>query len=450
MWRPQLKRKQVKPCHQQWIGKGQRKGKRKSGKLIMCEVSKRAGPFSRFETWMKELLLSRRFLFFKYIFLYQLLTIINVSFACRMSYRLPPPPANLNLHKKGDKPTLTIDFSLFFVCFCVKMSIVWLSKRRVCIYGDHTDDILHATQFSSIALLRTWNMGGDSTCTHAVIVQTFVGRLDRLRPEEKRRSLKKICSRIFPFYLFILFFFALFLLLHSCVYLSFSLSIRCKGYSASTKVRGKAEPAVPTGGGDAASGSAKLRSVRLNISHSYDICHDGFASLSLTLSLSISLSPLSLSLAHLLWSALDSRWVVSGRTDAAVVAQWSIGSLCSLHQSASGSLANISDSFFFPFFPICFFLFLFWRDSFQMSRVLIDIDLWRWRTEWLFVLSCVSVSVAAQVHKFNAIGYFLHPYHVPCTNYPPVIHWIARHGHQESPKIYRSVCLCFDRRLFFH
>lgn len=58
----------------------------------MCEVSKRAGPFSRFETWMKELLLSRRFLFFKYIFLYQLLTIINVSFACRMSYRLPPPP----------------------------------------------------------------------------------------------------------------------------------------------------------------------------------------------------------------------------------------------------------------------------------------------------------------------------------------------------------------------
>jgi hypothetical protein len=135
-----------------------------------------------------------------FVLLNLLTAAVTVFFACWMSCRPLAPPLTC-LHKR-DKPTLTIDFSLFFVC--VKMSIVWLSisvlPRQH--WPHRWFDSLFPPNFPPSAgwgwtihrlspfsfyfiffLSKTWRMGGYSTCTHAVIVQTFVGRLDRLRPE---------------------------------------------------------------------------------------------------------------------------------------------------------------------------------------------------------------------------------------------------------------------------
>ena len=159
-----------------------------------------------------------------------------------------------------------------------------------------------------------------------------------------------------------------------CCVLCVSPSIRCEGLSPGEGGQ-KVEPAVPTGGaGDAAAGGSlsyqqAARSVRLNISHSYDICHDGFASLSLSLFHPfLFILPL---FSHSLDSLLIHAGCVSTRTGATavvVVVQWSIGLLCSLHQSASGSLANISGLFFIPTAARVIYLFIYF---FQMSRYLL-------------------------------------------------------------------------------
>lgn len=95
-----------------------------------------------------------------------------------------------------------------------------------------------------------------STCTHAVIVQTFVGRLDRLRTEGRKREREKAelvkSSRIFGVFAFFL------LLLDLCV--SLSLAAQCPARAmASRRIREggeKVEPAVPTGGGSGGGGDA--------------------------------------------------------------------------------------------------------------------------------------------------------------------------------------------------
>ncbi len=103
-----------------------------------------------------------------------------------------------------------------------------------------------------------------SNCTHAVIVQTFVGRLDRLRTEGRERERKGgACEEFQDFWGFRLFL----LLLDLCV--SLSLAAQCAARAmARRRIREggeKVEPAVPTGGGSGgggdavAGGSRKLR-----------------------------------------------------------------------------------------------------------------------------------------------------------------------------------------------
>lgn len=98
-----------------------------------------------------------------------------------------------------------------------------------------------------------------STCTHAVIVQTFVGRLDRLRTEGRKRERKGGACEEFQDFGFSPFSGVV------CI----SLAAQCAARAmASRRIREggeKVEPAAPTGGGSGgggdavASGSRKLR-----------------------------------------------------------------------------------------------------------------------------------------------------------------------------------------------